>query len=181
MSPAAQPAGGPGAVSVRVATPADVPQIYDFILELAVYEREPDAVTGTREMLATALFGPRPSAEALIAEVDGEPVGSAVFHATFSTWECQPGIWLEDLFVPERHRRLGAGYALLSHLAALALERGCPRVEWLALDWNELALGFYERLGAERLSEWELHRLQGPALERVASGGTRGPHVHPGQ
>jgi GNAT superfamily N-acetyltransferase len=181
MSPAAEPAGGPGAVSVRAATPGDVPQIYDFIVELAIYEREPDAVTGTREMLADALFGPRPSAEALIAEVDREPVGFAVFHGTFSTWECRPGIWLEDLFVPERHRRLGAGYALLSHLAALALERGCPRLEWHALDWNELALGFYERLGAERLSEWELHRLQGPALERVASGEARGPRVHPGQ
>jgi GNAT superfamily N-acetyltransferase len=170
VSPAAEPAG---AVSVRAATPADVPQIYDFIVELAVYEREPDAVTGTREMLDDALFGPHPSAEALIAEVAGEAVGFAVFHGTFSTWECAPGIWLEDLFVPERHRRLGAGYALLSHLAALAIERGCPRMEWHALDWNELALGFYERLGAERLSEWELHRLQGPALERVASGEAR--------
>jgi GNAT superfamily N-acetyltransferase len=160
-------------VRVRSATPDDIAQIYDFIVELAVYEREPDAVTGTHEMLADALFGPHPSAEALIAEVDGEAVGFAVFHGTFSTWECLPGIWLEDLFVPERHRRLGAGHALLSHLAALAIERGCPRLEWHALDWNELALGFYARLGAERLSEWELHRLQGSALERVASGDAR--------
>jgi GNAT superfamily N-acetyltransferase len=162
-----------GEVRVRPATPDDAGQIYGFIVELAVYEREPDAVTGTTEMLAHALFGPRPSAEALIAEADGEAVGFAVFHGTFSTWECEPGIWLEDLFVPERHRRLGAGHALLSHLAALAIERGCPRVEWHALDWNELALGFYERLGAERLPEWELHRLHGAALERVASGEAR--------
>jgi GNAT superfamily N-acetyltransferase len=156
-------------VRVRPATPDDVPQIYAFIVELAVYEREPDGVTGTPEMVAGALFGPRPSAEALIAEVDGETVGFALFHGTFSTWECLPGIWLEDLYVPERHRRAGAGYALLSHLAALAVKRGCPRLEWHALDWNELALGFYERLGAERLSEWELHRLDGEALLRVAA------------
>ncbi len=158
---------------VRPATPDDVPQIYAFIVELAVYEREPDGVTGTLEMVADALFGPRPSAEALIAEVDGEAVGFAVFHGTFSTWECLPGIWLEDLYVPERYRRAGAGYALLSHLAALAVERGCPRLEWHALDWNELALGFYERLGAERLSEWELHRLDGEALRRVAASQAR--------
>jgi GNAT superfamily N-acetyltransferase len=162
-----------GQVRVRAATPDDVEQIYGFIVELAVYEREPDAVTGTTEMLADALFGPHPTAEALIAEVEGQAVGFAVFHGTFSTWECLPGIWLEDLFVPERHRRLGAGYALLSHLAALAIERGCPRLEWHALDWNELALGFYQRVGAERLSEWELHRLQGAALELVASGEAR--------
>jgi GNAT superfamily N-acetyltransferase len=162
-----------GQVRVRPATPEDVPQIYAFIVELAVYEREPDGVTGTPEMVTDALFGPRPSAEALIAEVDGEAVGFAVFHGTFSTWECLPGIWLEDLYVPERHRRAGAGYALLSHLAALALERGCPRLEWHALDWNELALGFYERLGAERLSEWELHRLDGEALRRVAASQAR--------
>ncbi len=162
--------GGSGGVRVRAATPDDVAQIHAFIVELAVYEREPDGVTGTPEMLAEALFGPRPSAEALIAELDGEAVGFAVFHGTFSTWECLPGIWLEDLFIPERHRRAGAGRALLSYLAALALERGCPRLEWVALDWNELALGFYERVGAERLSDWELHRLTGDALRRVAAG-----------
>ncbi len=163
-----------GEVRVRVATREDVPQIHDFIVELAVYEHEPDAVTGTHEMLASALFGPRPSAEALIAEVDGEPAGFAIFHGTFSTWECEPGIWLEDLFVPERHRRSGTGFALLSHLAGMALERGCPRLEWHALDWNELALEFYQRLGAERMSEWELHRLHGETLQRVASGEARG-------
>jgi GNAT superfamily N-acetyltransferase len=162
--------GGPGEVRVRAATPDDVEQIHAFIVELAVYEREPDGVTGTPQMLADALFGPRPSAEALIAELDGAAVGFAVFHGTFSTWECLPGIWLEDLFIPERHRRAGAGRALLASLAALALERGCPRLEWVALDWNELALGFYERVGAERLSDWELHRLTGDALRRVAAG-----------
>lgn len=159
-----------GLVRVRAATPDDVPQIYAFIVQLAAYEREPDAVTGTPEMLAEALFGRRPSAEALIAELDGEPAGFAVFHGTFSTWECQPGIWLEDLYVPDRYRKVGVGRALLTDLAALALQRGCSRLEWHALDWNELALGFYQRLGAERMSAWELHRLQGEALVRVAAG-----------
>ena len=159
-----------GQVRVRAATPDDVPQIYAFIVQLAVYEREPDAVTGTPEMLAEALFGQRPSAEALIAELDGEPAGFAVFHGTFSTWECQPGIWLEDLYVPDRYRKAGVGRALLTDLAALAVRRGCPRLEWHALDWNELALGFYQRLGAERMSAWDLHRLQGEALVRVAAG-----------
>jgi GNAT superfamily N-acetyltransferase len=159
-----------GLVRVRAATPDDVPQIYAFIVQLAAYEREPDAVTGTPEMLAEALFGHRPSAEALIAELDGEPAGFAVFHGTFSTWECQPGIWLEDLYVPDQYRKAGVGRALLTDLAALALQRGCPRLEWHALDWNELALGFYQRLGAERMSAWELHRLQGEALVRVAAG-----------
>jgi GNAT superfamily N-acetyltransferase len=159
-----------GEVRVRPARLDDAAQIHAFIVELAVYEREPQAVTGTTEMLADALFGARPSAEALIAEIDGAPAGFAVFHHTFSTWECLPGIWLEDLFVPERNRRYGVGGALLSRLAQLALERGCPRLEWHALDWNELALGFYERIGAERMSAWELHRLAGPALEQVARG-----------
>jgi GNAT superfamily N-acetyltransferase len=162
-----------GQVRVRPATPDDVPVIYGFIVDLAVYEREPDGVTGTPEMLAHALFGPQPSAEALIAEVDGEPVGFAVFHGTFSTWECRPGIWLEDLFVSERHRRSSAGYALLHRLAQLAIERSCARVEWHALNWNELALGFYARLGAARESDWDLHRLDGEALRRVAAGQAR--------
>ena len=173
MSAAASDVSTAGQVQVRPATPDDVPQVHRFIVELAVYEREPDGVTGTPEMLADALFGPRPSAEALLAEVDGEAVGFAVFHSTFSTWECQPGIWLEDLFVSDRHRRSGAGYALLHRLARLAIERGCARLEWHALNWNELALGFYARLGAARESEWDLHRLDGEALRRVAAGEAR--------
>jgi GNAT superfamily N-acetyltransferase len=155
-------------VTVRPATPGDVEQIYVFVCELAEYEGAPDQVTGTVEMLGEALFGSHPAAEALIAEVDSEPVGFALFHGTFSTWECAPGLWLEDLYVPPRHRRAGAGGALLRELARIAVERGCPRLEWHALDWNDLALGFYERLGAERLSTWELHRLSGDALRRVA-------------
>jgi GNAT superfamily N-acetyltransferase len=154
--------------TVRPATPADVEQIHAFVVELAEYERAVDQVTGTVEMLRESLFGARPAAEALIAEVDSRAVGFALFHGSFSTWECAPGLWLEDLYVPPRHRQVGAGRALLSALARIAVERGCPRLEWHALDWNELALGFYERLGAQRLSPWELHRLSGDALRRLA-------------
>jgi GNAT superfamily N-acetyltransferase len=157
-------------VTVRPAALGDVAQIYGFVRELAEYEGAAEQVTGTMEMLREALFGARPAAEVLIAEVDSQAVGFAVFHGTFSTWECAPGLWLEDLYVPPRHRRVGAGGALLSALARIAVERGCRRLEWHALDWNELALGFYERLGAQRLSSWELHRLSGDALERVAGG-----------
>jgi GNAT superfamily N-acetyltransferase len=157
-------------VTVRPATPGDVEQIYGFVRELAEYERAPEQVTGTAAMLREALFGSQPAAEALIAEVDSQSVGFALFHGTFSTWECAPGLWLEDLYVPPRHRRVGAGGALLRALARIAVERGCLRLEWHALDWNDLALGFYERLGAERLSAWELHRLSGDALREVAGG-----------
>jgi GNAT superfamily N-acetyltransferase len=163
----------PSDVRIRPATPDDVAQIHAFIVELAEYERAPGAVTGTPEMLRTSLFGGRgsgPTAEALIAELGGVPAGFAVFHGTFSTWECRPGLWLEDLYVPERFRRAGVGRALLERLAALTVERGCTRLEWHALDWNEPALAFYERLGAARLSAWELHRLDGDALRRVAAG-----------
>jgi GNAT superfamily N-acetyltransferase len=104
----------------------------------------------------------------VIAEVDGEPAGFALFHGTFSTWECRPGIWLEDLYVPPERRRAGVGVALLSHLAGLTRGRGCARLEWAALDWNTPALQFYDKLGATRLHEWRVHRLDGVALERVA-------------
>ncbi|HET8977878.1 MAG TPA: GNAT family N-acetyltransferase [Solirubrobacteraceae bacterium] len=166
----ADTAGAGGQVRIRPATPDDVDLIYAFIVELAEYERAPEEVTGTPELLAESLFGAAPSAEALIAELDGTPAGFAVFHGTFSTWECRPGIWLEDLYVPERFRRAGIGRALLRHLAAVTVERGCTRLEWTALDWNTPALAFYEGLGASRLSAWELHRLDGEALRRVAAG-----------
>ncbi|MGI9184418.1 MAG: GNAT family N-acetyltransferase [Solirubrobacteraceae bacterium] len=156
------------AVDVRGATAADVEQIYAFIVELAEYERARDQVRGTPELLAGALFGPHPAAEALIAEHDGEPAGFALFCASFSTWECRPGLWLEDLYVSPPHRRAGVGGVLLSRLAEIAVQRDCPRLEWNALDWNQPALGFYARLGATRLPEWERHRLSGAALRDVA-------------
>jgi GNAT superfamily N-acetyltransferase len=157
-----------GVVAVRDAEPGDVEMIHSLIVELAEYERAPEQVTGTSQMLAQALFGDHPSAEALIAELDGQPVGFALFHGTFSTWECRAGIWLEDLYVRPHLRRGGVGGALLARVARVAVERGCARLEWHALDWNDPALSFYERLGATRLSEWELHRLTGDQLARVA-------------
>lgn len=139
-----------------------------MVVELAEYERARDHVVGTAEMLATALFGPDPMAEAVIAEVSGERVGFALFYTTFSTWQCLPGLWLEDLYVSPAHRRGGVGQALLSHVATVAVQRGCGRLEWSALDWNAPALAFYKGLGAEALDEWKVHRLEGSALERVA-------------
>ncbi len=161
------PAGA--AVSVRAAAPGDVELIYAYIVELAEYERAREQVTGTPDLLETALFGESPAAEALIAELDGAAAGFALFHHTFSTWECRAGVWLEDLYVTPAHRRAGVGLALLSRLAAVTMERGCARLEWNALDWNAPALRFYERIGAARLSAWELHRLDGEALRRVAA------------
>jgi len=155
-------------VTVRPALRADIAQIHAFIVELAEYERARDQVIGTPELLADALFGEHPAAEALIGEIVGAPAGFALFQATFSTWECRAGLWLEDLYVSPAHRRAGVGGVLLARLASIALERGCPRLEWNALDWNDPALGFYAGIGAERLSEWELHRLSGDALRRVA-------------
>jgi GNAT superfamily N-acetyltransferase len=157
------------ATRIRPAEPADAALIFSLVVELAAYERAGEQVTGTPELLADALFGVQPSAEALIAEHLDEPVGFALFHGSFSTWECRPGIWLEDLYVPPQHRRAGIGRALLCEVASIALARGCARLEWAALDWNTPALDFYGRLGSKRLDQWVMHRLDGPGLERVAA------------
>lgn len=156
-------------VAVRPAATGDVELIHSLIVELAAYERAPEQVTGTPELLEPALFGPHPSAEALIGEVDGEPAGFALFHGTFSTWECRPGVWLEDLYVRPEHRRAGVGLLLMRAVAREAVKRGCARLEWNVLDWNEPALEFYARAGASRLSEWELHRLDGDELAQFAA------------
>jgi GNAT superfamily N-acetyltransferase len=139
-----------------------------MIIELAEYERAPDEVSGNPELLERALFGEQPAAEAVIAEMAGEPVGFALFFRTFSTWLCKPGLWVEDLYVSPRRRRAGVGGALLAHVAGLAVERGYGRLEWSALHWNEPALRFYQGLGARRLEEWQVFRLDGAALARAA-------------
>jgi GNAT superfamily N-acetyltransferase len=162
-------------VRIRDARRGDVQVIFGWIVELAEYERAPEQVRGTPELLEQALFGAEPSAEAVIAETrDGDtgwqPAGFALFHLTFSTWECRSGIWLEDLYVPPAGRRAGVGGALISHLAGIALQRGYTRLQWAALDWNQLALDFYDKIGATRLDEWKIHRLDGHALARVAAG-----------
>jgi GNAT superfamily N-acetyltransferase len=163
-------------LSVRDARSEDVALIFGWVLELAEYEQGRDQVAATAELLEAGLFGTAPSAEALIAEMRSdtdapwEPAGFALFYRTFSTWEGRPGIWLEDLYVPPAHRRYGVGGALLSHLASIAVARGFTRLEWAALDWNEPALSFYAKIGAARLDEWVLHRLDGAALDRVGRG-----------
>jgi GNAT superfamily N-acetyltransferase len=156
-------------VELRPAEERDVDLIYALIVALAEYEREPDAVVGTPEMLHRWLFGENPAAETVIAEVDGEAAGFALFHGTFSTWECLPGIWLEDLFVLPEYRRHGVGAKLLSHIAKVTVDRGYSRMGWAALNWNELALGFYRKLGAVELDEWRMLRLSGATLAAVAS------------
>jgi GNAT superfamily N-acetyltransferase len=126
-------------------------------------------VVGTEDDLDRHLFGERPAAEAVIAEAGGEPAGFALFFTTFSTFLCRPGVWLEDVFVRPEQRRAGIGRALVEHVAALAVERGCGRLEWSALDWNEPALAFYRGLGARPLSDWIVHRVDGDALRSLGS------------
>lgn len=156
-------------VTIRTATPADLPLIASFIRELADYERLSDEVRFDDAVLGENLFGARPYAEAVIGEVDGAAQGFALFFHNFSTFEGRPGIHLEDLFVRPAARGAGLGKALLLHLARLAEERGCARLEWAVLDWNEPAIGFYRKLGARPLDEWTGMRLDGDALAAVAA------------
>jgi GNAT superfamily N-acetyltransferase len=151
----------------------DVPALLGMFRELAAYERLEHVLVADEGLLADALFGERPAAEALIARRDGEPAGYAVFFATFSTFLAKQGIWLEDIFVRPSHRRGGIGRALIAAVAALAVERGAERFEWSALRWNELALNFYAGLGARRMDEWVTLRLAGDELSQLAGAG---PH-----
>ena len=154
---------------IRAGEPTDVPLIAELIRALAQYERLEREVTMTEEKLDRALFGPRPYAETLIAEDGaGKAVGFALFFHNFSTFLAQPGIYLEDLFVLPEHRGAGIGRALLERLAQIAVERGCGRMEWAVLDWNESAIKFYERLGARPNSDWTIYRLTGESLRAVA-------------
>jgi GNAT superfamily N-acetyltransferase len=158
----------PGRLAIAPATIDEVPLILTFIKELATYEREPDAVVATEAGLRQQLFGERPAAEVLIARWNGEPVGFALFFHNFSTWVGRRGLYLEDLFVRPAQRGLGIGKALLVELARIARARGCGRMEWAVLDWNEPAIGFYKGLGAVPMTEWTVFRLAGEALERLA-------------
>jgi GNAT superfamily N-acetyltransferase len=154
---------------IREAQRGDVPLLLEMFAELADYEHLGAIFRATEERLEQALFSERAVAEALIAERDGEAAGYAVYFPTFSSFLASSGIWLEDLFVRPPHRRFGVGRALLSAVAARARERGGERLEWAALDWNELALGFYRGIGASTMNEWITHRLDGEALARVAA------------
>ena len=156
------------AVHVRSATPDDVDLIYNYIYALADYERLRDEVRLDRAALAASLFGTRPYAEVLIAEADGAPAGFALFFHNFSTFEGRPGLYLEDLFVDPARRGSGVGHALLRHLAAIAVERDCARMEWAVLDWNAPAIRFYRSIGARPMDDWTVQRLDGEALRALA-------------
>lgn len=157
-----------GDLQIRPAVEGDVEGLFGLILELAEYERLADAVRGDAEVLRRSLFEQR-AAEALMVEVGGEAVGYAIFFTTFSTFECRSGVWVEDVYVRPGHRRGGIGRAVMEHLAALTVERGHVRLEWCALEWNEPALRFYDKLGATRLEEWRMLRLEREALLRLVT------------
>lgn len=150
--------------TLRPATPADLPAIVGLIRELADFEKLLHLVVVTPESLRPHLFGPRPAAEAVVAEADGAVVAFALFFTNFSTFLGQPGLYLEDLYVQPAHRGQGLGRAVLEHLGALAVERGCGRFEWSVLDWNENAIRFYEKMGATVMPEWRICRVTGEAL-----------------
>ena len=156
---------------IRDAVPQDVPLILDMIRELAEYEREPDAVEATEELLASALFAPQPALFGLMAETDtGEAAGFALWFLNFSTWLGRHGIYLEDLYVRPPFRGQGYGKALLAELAAICTERGYGRLEWWVLDWNEPAIAFYRSIGAVPMDEWTVHRVTGDPLRDLAAG-----------
>ncbi len=164
-----------GALRVRAAVPQDVPVLLELFWELAEYEHLEHAMEATEKRLHAALFSERPAAAALIAELGSQTAGYAVFFPTFSSFLALPGVWLEDLFVRPAHRGAGVGKALLAAVAAHVREG--ERLEWAALDWNELALGFYRRIGAQTMNEWITHRLIGEPLERLAAESVHDPGV----
>ncbi len=155
---------------LRLAQPTDAPVLFRLIQALAEYEKLSHAVTGNADALKEHLFGSRTYAEAIIVEYAGQAVGFALFFSSYSTFLTQPGIYLEDLFVLPEYRRLGIGKAMLSYLAGLAVERGCGRLEWSVLDWNEPAIAFYRRMGAAVLPDWRICRVTGEALSLLALG-----------
>jgi GNAT superfamily N-acetyltransferase len=155
-------------LSIRPASPADLPLIADLIRALAEYEKLTDEVCFDEAVLGDKLFGARRYAEVLIGELDEEPQGFALFFHNFSTFEGRPGIYLEDLFVRPEARGAGLGKALLAELARIALQRDCARLEWAVLDWNEPSIGFYNSLGARAMDEWTVMRLDGAALNALA-------------
>jgi len=157
-------------MNVRPARPDDSAQILAFIHDLAVFERAPDAVQMTVAQLNDALFGAAPRASALLVEHEGRACGFAVWYETFNTWTGKPGLYLEDLFITEAARGLGAGKAIFRYLARVAVERDCARLEFSVLDWNENAINFYKSRGAQPLDEWTKYRITGEKLHALAAG-----------
>jgi GNAT superfamily N-acetyltransferase len=158
---------------IKPATVADVPVILQLIRELAEYERAPNDVVATEEGLREVLFGDRPAAHVLIGRENGEPVAFAVYFFNFSTWLGRAGLYLEDLFVRPELRGKGYGKALLVRLAQIAHERGCGRMEWAVLDWNEPAIHFYRKLGARPMDEWTVYRLTSDGIAKLAARGAK--------
>jgi GNAT superfamily N-acetyltransferase len=158
--------------SIRAATPADIPLILDLIRALAAYEREPGAVKATEADLLRDGFGEYPCFACLIAEYEGEAAGFALYFDNYSTWRGRSGIHLEDLFVLPRFRGQGIGKALLSAVAACAAERGCVRLQWDVLEWNQTAIDFYQGLGAQFLDEWRIMRVNDDGIRSLASAAT---------
>jgi GNAT superfamily N-acetyltransferase len=165
------------ATTIREATAADVPLILEFIRALAAYEREPEAVTATVADLLRDGFGPNPFYFCLIAEHDSVPAGFAFYFYNYSTWMGRPGLYLEDLFVHPEFRGLGIGKTLLRQVAAIAVEKGCPRLQWQVLDWNTPAIEFYTAMGAEFMDTWRNVRVTGDALLKLG-GSLREPLAH---
>jgi GNAT superfamily N-acetyltransferase len=155
---------------IDAASEADVPVVLQMIRALAEYEKLEHEVVATESAVREALFGDRPYAEAAIGRLDGEAVGFALFFHTFSTFRGAPGLYLEDLFVYPQWRGRGVGQRLLAHVARVAVERGCHRLEWAVLDWNDPAIAFYRRAGARPMDDWTVFRLTGDALRRLSDG-----------
>jgi GNAT superfamily N-acetyltransferase len=160
-----------GVITVLPADERDVPTLLSFIKGLAEYERLSDTVVATEQALRQTLFGDRPSAHVLIARYQGRPAGFALFFPNYSTFLARPGMYLEDLFVLPEMRGRGIGSALLSAVARAALDRGCGRMEWSVLDWNEPAIAFYKRVGATVMPDWRICRVTGEGIERLAAVG----------
>ena len=158
---------GPEKVGIRETTAEDVPVILQFIKDIATFEKLSGEVVATEEIIAETLFGEKPSAEVILAESGGEPVGYAVFFFNFSTFTGRPGLYIEDIFVSEKCRGIGAGEAMMRYMARRAKRENCGRMEWAVLDWNP-ARSFYEKLGAESLGDWLLYRVSGAALDELA-------------
>ncbi len=155
-------------LTLRPATPADIPEILSLIHELALYEKEPDAVRTTEADLLRDGFGPEPYFRCTLAEWEGHVAGFALYLFQYSTWEGRPALYLEDLFVREPYRKRGVGKALFQQLARIAVDRNCTRFQWECLDWNTPALDFYEQSGAKVLREWLNLRMTGDAIARLA-------------
>ncbi len=161
-------------LTLTAATAADVPALFQLVQALAEYEKLAHEVTGTAADLERFLFGDHAYGEAIVARWEGTPVGFALFFHNFSTFLMRPGLYLEDLFVLPEYRGQGIGKALLTRLAQIAVERGCGRLEWQVLDWNQPAIGFYQRMGADIKSEWQLCRVSGEALINLGQGSPQG-------